>query len=519
MRFSWIYGLLANLRIFANTLYYGSTILDKHPTSDNASEELSSDDRFHLIAPCLQQGVSLSRRARETGVHRTTLSRILSRFRANGSTSFERQKRCDSGSFEVQDEVAEVIKAHLVALPHLSCAAVHRMIARICDKKSWTKPSYWNIYRIQKSLPADLLTLSKDSAEYRRLYDMVHRFEASCPNEIWQADHNFMDIFVWDDLGQALKPVLTVILDDYSRAVTGYYLDFVPPSAQRTALALRKAIWHKNETNWLACGIPEKLYTDRGADFTSLRLQKIALELEFELIKGRPYYPQGKGKIERFFETMNLLLLCDLPGYTPEDKPPQQPGLTLDEFRRVFHDWLINDYMQRVNEETGETPFLRWSRQPQVPRMPESINSLHMLLMTISESRLVRKDGIHTNSLRYTNTELQHGYMREWVGVRYDPSDVSQIYVFLDNKFVCVATCSELSGIKPSLQDVQKAKRDRKKELRSKISLAQALVKQHSKDSARAVPPPPDAEAQVPVDSTTEPLKTHPPIRRYSVDE
>ena len=54
------------------------------------------------------------------------------------------------------------------------------------------------------------LTLSRDSAEYRRHYEMIHRFEASCPNEIWQADYNFMDIFVWDDHGQALKPVLTI---------------------------------------------------------------------------------------------------------------------------------------------------------------------------------------------------------------------------------------------------------------------------------------------------------------------
>ena len=72
-----------------------------------------------------------------------------------------------------------------------------------------------------------------------------------------------MDIFVWDEFGQAMKPILTVVLDDYSRAVAGYYLDFVPPSAQRTVLALRQAIWHKQEPNWLICGIPERLYTDR----------------------------------------------------------------------------------------------------------------------------------------------------------------------------------------------------------------------------------------------------------------
>lgn len=464
----------------------------------------------------MQHGVSINQRARETGVHRSTLFRLLKRFQKSGSTSaLTRRQRSDKGRFEVDAELEEIVKAHLIALPHLSCSTVQRMVERICKKKSWLTPTYWIIYRIKKSLPADLLTLSKDSDEYRRLYDLIHRFEATCPNEIWQADHNFMDIFVWDDLGQALKPVLTVILDDYSRAVTGYYLDFVPPSAQRTALALRQAIWHKTEPNWLACGIPEKFYTDRGADFTSKRLQKISVELEFELIKGRPYYPQGKGKIERFFETVNQLLLSELPGYTPEDKPPQKPGLTLEEFRRVFHKWLIDEYMQRPNDDTGESPFSRWTRPLPIPRMPESLERLHMLLMTVPDERLVRKDGIHTLGLRYINTELQHGYMREQVVIRYDPTDVSQVFVFHENKFVCNAVCPEIAEIKPTYHDIQKAKRDRKKHLRSRISIALALVQAYSTDSARPIPPqPPEPEPAV----KEAPKRQQQVIRRYSVD-
>jgi putative transposase len=458
--------------------------------------------------------MSINQRARETNKHRTTISRILEAFLKDGFSSLERKKRTDKGTFAVSDELTEMIRAHRIALPNLPCSSIQRMIARICTKKSWAEPTYWNIYRIHNSIPADLLTLSRDSAEYRRHYEMIHRFEASCPNEIWQADHNFMDIFVWDDHGQALKPVLTIILDDYSRAVTGYYLDFVPPSAQRTALALRQAIWHKAEPKWLACGIPDKLYTDRGSDFTSLRLKQIAIELEFELIKGRPYYPQGKGKIERFFLTMNELFLCDLTGYTAEGEAPQQPGMTLDEFRRTFHDWLINEYMQRENEDTGESPFFRWCNQPQVPRMPETLDKLHMLLMTISETRLVRRDGIHVLNYSYIDTELQNGYMRESVLVRYDPMDVSKIFVFHENKFVCSAVCPELVEKKPTYQDIAKAKNSRKKSLRLKITGAKDLVKSYAADSARPIPPAPVEETIV----SALPERPRQVIRRYAVD-
>ena len=51
------------------------------------------------------------------------------------------------------------------------------------------------------------------------------------------------------------QPWLTVILDDYSRAVAGYFLFFEAPSAAQTALALRQAIWRIVSLN---------LETDRG---------------------------------------------------------------------------------------------------------------------------------------------------------------------------------------------------------------------------------------------------------------
>ena len=500
--------LLAQLKIFANHSTTDSLILH-----DDSDKEVAVLDKFDLIAPCLQQGMSIAQRARELNVHRSTISRAMARFKEGGSSNLTRKKRKDKGQFELQADVAELVKAHLIALPNLSCRTIQRMLSRICSKQAWQEPTFWQIYRIQQSLPTDLLTLSKDSAEYRRLYDLVHRFEASCPNEIWQVDHNFMDIFVWDDSGQALKPVLTVVLDDFSRAVAGYYLDFVPPSAQRTALALRQSIWHKTESNWLVCGLPEKLYTDRGSDFVSKRLQTISAELQFEMIKGRAYHPQGKGKIERFFESMNQLLLCELPGYTPEDKPPQKPGLTLDELRRTFHKWLIDEYMQRKNEDTSEVPLIRWKSNALVPRMPSSLKDLHMLLMTVPDSRLVRKDGIHTLNQRYINPDLQHGYMREAVVVRYDPTDISKIFVYHENKFVCEAVCPELSESKPSLREVQNARALRKKNLRSAISVAKSMVKTHSADAARPIPEP--------VSSQAEPIHIRPKpqqIRRYTVD-
>jgi hypothetical protein len=69
-----------------------------------------------------------------------------------------------------------------------------------------------------------------------------------------------------------------VILDDYSRAIAGYFLSFEAPSSLNTALALRQAIWRKEDARWKIWGIPEVLYTDNGSDFNLLlAVQKLDL--------------------------------------------------------------------------------------------------------------------------------------------------------------------------------------------------------------------------------------------------
>jgi putative transposase len=127
-------------------------------------------------------------------------------------------------------------------------------------------PSYDVIHQVISEIPPQLKTLAHDGIKaYKHLYGLSHRFEADRPNEIWQADHTNLDILILDSRKQSTRPWLTIVIDDYSRAIPGYFLGFQPPSSMRIALALRQAIWHKEHPNWTVCGIPEKFYTDSVA--------------------------------------------------------------------------------------------------------------------------------------------------------------------------------------------------------------------------------------------------------------
>jgi hypothetical protein len=97
----------------------------------------------------------------------------------------------------------------------------------------------------------------------------------------------------------------------------GFSFSFNSPSALLTSLTLRQAIWRKADERWIVFGIPEVLYTDNGSDFTSIHLEQVAADIKLRLIFS-PGHPRGRGRIERFFETVNQMFLSDLPGYTGE---------------------------------------------------------------------------------------------------------------------------------------------------------------------------------------------------------
>jgi transposase InsO family protein len=71
------------------------------------------------------------------------------------------------------------------------------------------------------------------------------------------------------------------------------------------ALALRQAIWRKEDSHWHICGIPSVFYTDHDSDFTSKHIEQVAADLGIELIFSEKGVPRGRGKIERFFRSVN----------------------------------------------------------------------------------------------------------------------------------------------------------------------------------------------------------------------
>jgi putative transposase len=435
-------------------------------------------DRFRQIQPHLEQNRPLQSVAREAGIPYRTAQRWVAQYRLFGLAALSRKKREDRGERRaVSTKVKEIIEGLALQKPPLPIATLYRQVVRFSEGLNETAPSYGTVFNIVRSLGADLVTLAHEGTKaYSETFELVHRREAASPNAIWQADHTPLDIWLIRPDGTTAKPWLSVVIDDYSRAVAGYFLSFEAPSALHTSLALRQAIWRKEDARWIVSGIPEVLYTDNGSDFTSHHLEQVGADLKIRLIFSLPGKPRGRGRIERFFSTVNEMFLCELDGYAPAGSAVRgKPTLTLAEFDARLRSFFLDVYHRRECSETKIAPVERWEANGFLPRMPDSLEQLDLLLIQVAKARQVRVDGIHFHSLRYISTTLA-AYVGEMVTLRFDPRDMAEIRVFHQDRFLCRAVCAELAGAAVPLREILRARNQRRRELRGVLRDRQAAV-------------------------------------------
>lgn len=311
-----------------------------------------------------------------------------------------------------------------------------------------------------------------------------------------------------DEHGTPAQPWLTVIEDDYRRVIVGYRLSFQEATALTTALTLRTAIWRKEDPHWPVCGIPTTFYTDHGTDFTSQHMEQVAADLHMELIFSQVRVPRGRGKIERFFKSVTQLFLQDQPGYAPSGYKDVRATLTLAEFEQRFRAWLLSDYHRRVHSETNTLPLERWERGGFLPRLPDSLEQLDLLLLTVAKTRRVQQDGIRFLGHRYIDSTLA-SYVKEDVLIRYDPADMAEIRVFYQDRFLCRAICQELSGQTVSFKEIEKARNERRKQVKEGLTTRSTIVEQflavHREDAPSPQPSLPEPVAP----------GTRPRLKRY----
>ena len=425
--------------------------------------------RLAVLRPALEEEVPLARAADEAGVPLRTAQRWLARYRHDGVQGLVRPVRRDAGRRRLRPELVALVEGFGLRRPRRTAAAIHRRAAEAARAEGWPVPSYAAVHAVLAALDPAMVALAQDGpAAFRDRYELVHRHRAKAPNALWQADHTLLDVLILDQRGKPARPWLTTVIDDHSRAVAGYMTFLGAPSALNTSLALRQAIWRKADSAWAVCGIPDALYIDHGSDFTSAHLEQVAAALRIRLVHSAVARPQGRGKVERLFGTITTELLPELPGHIVGGRPTSPPTLSLAELERALGAFVVGAYNVRPHSETGAAPREAWAAGGFLPRLPESLEELDLLLVLHAKPRVVQRDGIRFEGLRYVSPTLA-GFVSEPVTVRFDPRDLSEIRVFHRDRFVCRAISEEHAGEAVTLKDIEAARRAHRLALRAGI--------------------------------------------------
>ena len=205
-----------------------------------------------------------------------------------------------------------------------------------------------------------------------------------------------------------------------------------------------KEIWRKGHPHWHICGIPEVLYTDNGSDFTSKHLEQVEVDLKIRLVFSTPGKPQGRGRIERFFRTVNAMFLCELDGYIRRRR--HKPSLSLQRFEELSQTFLLETYHRRVSVNGRLIPSERWVEGGFLPRMPESLEQLDLVLTHEVSARKVL-------AIAFAFTDL---------GLRCQPTSLFYVFMQLRSKLLhnwteIVGSCNEfLKAIGRLLHDVSR---------------------------------------------------------------
>jgi transposase InsO family protein len=228
--------------------------------------------------------------------------------------------------------------------------------------------------------------LDRDKMQSQTLQPIRLRWEASGPNALWHADVCHGPTL--QIAGGAFPLRIHALLDDASRLV----LTIAALDHER-----EEAMLHLLVRALRAHGRPEALYLDNGATYSGDLLRTVCTRLNITLLHAKPYDPQARGKMERFWRTLRAGCLAFVPISTTVPEVQQRLDTFLQQhYQSVPHASLMGQsplHVYRRSERTGlpvDEPTLRQA-------------------LTVRLRRRVRNDT--TLSIKGKLFELEQGYL------------------------------------------------------------------------------------------------------------
>jgi transposase InsO family protein len=245
------------------------------------------------------------------------------------------------------------------------------------------------------------------------------RFSYDAANELWMSDVMHGPTVLDPEDRRRHKTYLIALLDDATRMI---------PYAAFTRRETVTAFLPVFERAILRRGIPKRLYVDNGSAYRARHLALVCAKLGVTLIHARPFSPQGKGKLERWFRTVRLQLLPTLL---------EADTHSLDALNQRLWTWIEDEYLDTPHRGLQDaTPREQWARAAHHVTLPtQDLTELFLF----DEKRKVQQD--RTVSLHGVVFEVDAALVGQTVTLRYDPARLTRgVTVVVHGRAVGTAT-------------------------------------------------------------------------------
>jgi len=220
----------------------------------------------------------------------STLERWLYAWRRSGLDGLRPRRRCDRGHGRVltnaqRDLLLDIRRDH----PQIAVTVILRTLVTSGRLPAGTM-SDTTLRRLYAEHGLDRQTVRRRELGHpteRR------RWRAAHAHEVWHADVMHGPALEVD--GRSIPLRIHAILDDRTRYVIAIQACVKERESEMLALLVRGLRRH---------GSPKTLYLDNGSTYTGETLRTACARLGIALVHAKPYDPQARGKMERFWRTL-----------------------------------------------------------------------------------------------------------------------------------------------------------------------------------------------------------------------
>jgi len=308
-----------------------------------------------------------------------TLERWYYRFKKGGMAGLVPTPRSDRGRAKALTDpqrqlVCEVRREH----PSASAELILRtLVAQGRVGKDVVSPT--TVRRMLAEHGLDRISLRSAPDTAQRL-----RWEASHAGALWHGDVCHGPVLSGGTRWEPLR--IHGLLDDQSRYVVS--LEARSSEREDDMLGLFVAAVRRY-------GRPDALYLDNGSTYSGKALATACSRLGIALVHARPYDPQARGKMERFWRSLREALLDHL-----------DRSLPLTEVQARLDNYLATHYhAQPHGSLLGDTPAGRWAARQ---TRPVSDDELATALTLRSRRRVSRDCVISIDGQRF---EVRQGFL------------------------------------------------------------------------------------------------------------